>query len=154
MRAVGRLRDHEVVAGEVSAPSGTVTFLFTDIEGSTQRWDREPLAMQAALDAHDRTLRATLAAHGGYVFAVTGDGFGAAFERADDAVFAAASIQSTIGAREWETEGGLRVRIGVHTGSAVEREGNYFGPAVNVAARVMGLALGVATLSETIVFFY
>ena len=132
-----------MVPAETDAPSGTVTFLFTDIEDSTGLWEREPVGMQAALAVHDRLVQDLVAGHGGYVFAATLDGFAAAFDRPESAMEAAIAAQGAIGEHDWPLAGGpIRVRMGLHTGTAVERDGNYFGPAVNLAARVMGTAAG------------
>ncbi len=118
-------------------PSGTVTFLFTDIEGSTRRWEDDPDSMDDALVRHDAVLRDAVEQHQGYVFATGGDGFAVAFARAGEAVSAAVDIQRALRERSL-----LAVRIGVHTGEAVEREGDYFGPAVNRAARLMAIGHG------------
>jgi predicted ATPase/class 3 adenylate cyclase len=119
------------------APTGTVTFLFTDVEGSTRRWEQEPAAMREALANHDEILRRAIERHGGVVFATGGDGFAAAFGRAGDAVAGAASAQAELQATD-----SLRVRMGMHTGEAVERGGDYYGPTVNRAARLMAVAHG------------
>jgi predicted ATPase/class 3 adenylate cyclase len=121
----------------VGAPTGTVTFLFTDIEGSTRLWEADPDAMRAALVSHDSIVRGAIEAHSGHVFATGGDGFAAAFARAGDALGSAAAAQAMLVAQEWPPEAPLRVRMGVHTGEATERDGDYFGPAVNRAARLM-----------------
>jgi predicted ATPase/class 3 adenylate cyclase len=126
----------------VAPPTGTVTFLFTDIEGSTRLWDEHPGAMQPALARHDALLRSAVEAHGGYVFSWAGDGLGAAFQRAADAVAAAVDAQLALAAEPWPEGAGVRVRIGLHTGEAEERDGNYFGSPVNRAARVMAAANG------------
>ncbi len=118
-----------------------MTFLFTDIEESTQRWEADPSATEALVASHDKLVRTVVEGDGGYVFATTGDGFGAAFQRASDAIAAAVELQESFTSEEWASSG-LRVRIGVHTGEAVERDGDYFGPTVNRAARIMGLAHG------------
>ncbi len=120
-----------------AAPSGTVTFLFTDIEGSTRLWESDPDAMRSALVRHDQILRNAIEARGGVVFATGGDGFAVAFHRAADAVAAAADAQRGLQAQELPA-----VRMGVHTGEAVERDGDYFGPAVNRTARLMAVAHG------------
>ena len=114
-------------------PSGTVTFLFTDIEGSTRLWDERPDVMQEALERHDETMRSTIEAHGGYVFATGGDGFCVAFADVAAAAACAVEAQRTLP---------LPVRMGLHTGGAQERDGDYFGVAVNRAARVMAAAHG------------
>lgn len=124
------------------APSGAVTFLFTDMEGSTALWNDNPSAMSEAQARHDDILGRHLEAHSGYVFSVGGDGYGAAFARATDALDAAVGIQLDLGAEPWPDGATVRVRMGIHTGEAEERAGNYFGPSVNHAARLMGAANG------------
>ncbi|HKA05484.1 MAG TPA: adenylate/guanylate cyclase domain-containing protein [Acidimicrobiales bacterium] len=123
-------------------PSGAVTFLFTDIEGSTALWDRAPRLMSDALARHDALVQATIERHGGFVFSVGGDGFGAAFGSAPAAVGAAVDVQVGIEREAWDPEAVIRVRIGLHTGAAEERAANYFGPAVNLAARIADAAQG------------
>ena len=123
-------------------PSGTVTFLFTDIEGSTRLWAEAPAAMGRALERHDAIVRGGIEAASGYVFATTGDGFGVAFGRADQAVAAAAAVQQALVVETWPQGATLRVRMAIHTGEAEERAGDYFGPAVNRAARLMATAHG------------
>jgi len=124
------------------APSGTVTFLFTDVEGSTSLWEREPEAMRAGLARHDELVRSVLADHGGHVFSTAGDAFAAAFASPIDAVRAALAIQDDLAAEPWPTSTPIVVRIGLHTGTADERHGDYFGPTLNRAARIMGIAAG------------
>jgi predicted ATPase/class 3 adenylate cyclase len=126
----------------VGAPTGTVTFLFTDIEGSTRLWEAAPDAMGPALASHDQILRTAVEAYGGYIFAPGGDGFAAAFRRAGDAIGAALDAQAALGSVTWPEGAPVRVRMGLHTGVAEERDGNYFGPAVNRAARLMAVAHG------------
>ena len=133
-------------------PTGTVTFLFSDIEGSTSRWESHPEAMQSALRRHDALLRAAIQQHGGYVFKTIGDAFCAVFAVASDAIAAALEAQRALAAEDWSAVGGLRVRMSVHTGNADEREGDYFGPVVNRVARLLAaghggqvLVSGVAT---------
>jgi predicted ATPase/class 3 adenylate cyclase len=118
-------------------PSGTVTFLFTDIEGSTTRWEHQAEAMQAALARHDALLRAAILEHGGHVVKTTGDGIHAAFSRAPDAVAASVNAQHRFVAESWDEIGGLRVRMALHTGAAEERDGDYYGPPLNRAARLL-----------------
>ena len=131
-------------------PSGTVTFLFTDIEGSTPLWDSFPDAMGAVLARHDDILRSAIDANGGRVFSTGGDGFGAAFGRTVDAVAAALAAQRVLFTEKWVGGPVLRVRMGLHTGEAEERDGDFFGPPVNRAARIMGAANGgQIVLSET-----
>ncbi len=121
---------------EVARPSGTVTFLFTDVEGSTRSWAADPNAMSASLLVHDRILRGAIESHGGYVFTTAGDSFAAAFARASDAVAAASSAQHQLATAVWGLGPALRVRMGLHIGEAEERGGDYFGSVVNTAARV------------------
>jgi predicted ATPase/class 3 adenylate cyclase len=120
---------------EIVRPSGTVTFLFTDVEGSTRLWAADTDAMSASLLVHDRILRTTFESQGGYVFTTAGDSFAVAFARASDAVAAAATVQQELAAESWPGPA-LRVRMGIHLGEAEERGGDYFGPVVNTAARV------------------
>ena len=126
----------------VEPPSGTVTFLFTDLEGSTRLWEDYPDAMRDALARHDEILREAIGAHGGHVVKATGDGFHAAFRTAHDALGAAVDVQRSLSVEEWAETGALRVRMGIHTGESQERDGDYFGSAVNRAARVMAVAHG------------
>lgn len=123
-------------------PSGTVTFLFSDIEGSTERWERDRDAMSAALARHDRLMRETLEARTGYVFKTIGDEFCAAFFTANDAIAAALDAQRAILAEDFSPIGGLHVRIALHTGAADERDGDYFGPVVNRIARLLTIGHG------------
>lgn len=119
-----------------------VTFLFTDVEGSTRLWDEHPGAMGAALARHDAILRSVIEAHQGYVFSTAGDAFAAAFWTPAEAVGAAVEAQRRLGAESWPDIAALRVRMGLHTGTADERGGDYFGPAVNRAARLMAAGHG------------
>ena len=114
-------------------PSGVVTFLFTDVEGSTRRWEADAEGMRAALAAHDEVLRSVIAAHGGILFKHTGDGVCAAFFAPRPAVDAAVAAQRELG---------LPVRMGMATGEAELRDGDYFGPVLNRTARVMAAGHG------------
>ena len=114
-------------------PSGTVTFLFTDIEGSTKRWEADPGTMRTELATHDEVLRAAVEGQGGWLFKHTGDGVCAAFASARAAVDAATDGQRRLG---------LPVRMGIATGEAEQRGEDYFGPAMNRAARVMAVGHG------------
>lgn len=131
-----------------STPSGTVTFIFTDIVNSTVLWERSSDAMAAALERHNGLLRAAFEAHGGYVFSTGGDGFCVAFGRAADAVQAAVEGQRALLGEAWPAAAQLSVRMGLHSGEALERDGDYFGPAVNRAARIMSLAQGGQILAS------
>jgi predicted ATPase/class 3 adenylate cyclase len=117
-------------------PTGTVTLLFTDIEGSTRLWEQYPEAMATALHHHDSLLRATIESAGGYVFKTVGDGFCAVFASARAAVEAAGAAQQALRAQPWPDDAGLRVRMAMHTGECEERDGDYFGPVVNRTARL------------------
>ena len=122
----------------MNLPGGTVTFLFTDIEGSTRLWEREPQAMQAAVARHDALLAAAVEEHTGNVVKTTGDGMLAVFGSAPQAARAALAIQRALRDEAWDAAiGQLRVRAALHTGTAELREGDYFGTAVNRAARLL-----------------
>src|SRR6476661_6434956 len=108
----------------LSLPSGTVTLLFTDVEGSTRRWEEQPDAMRRAIGIHDDILREAIEAHGGYVFKTIGDAFCAAFSSAPQGLNAAVDAQRALYARDWGDVPPIRVRMAVHTGAAEEREGN------------------------------
>ncbi len=119
-----------------------MTFAFTDIEGSTQRWERDRAAMQEAVRRHDALVREAIEAHGGHVFKTMGDGFCAAFARPQDAVAAMLDAQQTLAAQDFSAVDGIRVRAAIHVGTADERDGDYFGPAVNRVARLLAIAHG------------
>ncbi|HXY92372.1 MAG TPA: adenylate/guanylate cyclase domain-containing protein [Acidimicrobiia bacterium] len=123
-------------------PEGTVTFLFTDVEGSTRLWQEYPEAMPDVSARHDEILREAIESRSGYVVKTTGDGFHAAFADAADAIDAAIAGQLALGAEEWPLPTPLRARMGVHTGRAELRDGDYYGTAVNRAARLMSVAHG------------
>ncbi|MGA8325550.1 MAG: adenylate/guanylate cyclase domain-containing protein, partial [Candidatus Cybelea sp.] len=123
-------------------PTGTVTLLFTDIEGSTQRWEERGEAMAQALRRHDELLRGVIESHGGHVFKTVGDAFCATFWRAADAVAAAIDAQCVFGVEGWRAIGGLHVRMAMHSGVTHERDGDYFGPVVNRVARLLATAHG------------
>jgi predicted ATPase len=127
-----------------------VTFLFTDIEGSTRLWESAPDAMRVATARHDEIVRGAIEAHGGYVFATGGDGFAAAFWRAGDAVTAGVQAQAALAAEAWPDGAPIRVRMGLHTGEVVERRGDYFGIPVNQAARLMDLGHGGQVLCSAV----
>jgi predicted ATPase/class 3 adenylate cyclase len=120
----------------MAKPTGTVTFLFTDIEGSTKLWEHHPEAMQKALARHDALLRQAVEMHGGYVFKTVGDAFYAAFGTAPDALAAALSAQQALRDETWDKTP-IKVRMALHTRTADEREGDYFGPPVNRVARLL-----------------
>jgi predicted ATPase/class 3 adenylate cyclase len=129
-------------ARAVPLPTGTVTFLFSDIEDSTQRWESHREAMKAAVARHEQLMGAAIKQHGGYVFKTVGDAFCAAFPTAPDAVAAAIDAQLTLAKEDFSAVDGLRIRMGLHTGFAEERNADYFGPAVNRVARLMSIGHG------------
>ena len=126
----------------MSYPTGTVSFLFTDVEGSTRLWQEHPDEMAAALERHDRVVRDAIDSNGGYVFSTAGDAFAAAFQSATRAVDAAVSAQRALLDQPWSEGVRIRVRMGIHTGEAVERDGDYFGSTLNRGARVMAAGHG------------
>ncbi|MSP12304.1 MAG: adenylate/guanylate cyclase domain-containing protein [Chloroflexi bacterium] len=133
-------------------PSGTVTFLFSDIEGSTRLWQQHPEAMKTALARHDTIVRSTIESHDGYVFKTVGDEFCAAFPTALPALAAALAIQRALTAEDWTAGAGLprpaaiKVRAALHTGAADVRDGDYFGATLSRVARLMAAGHGGQTL--------
>jgi predicted ATPase/class 3 adenylate cyclase len=124
-------------------PSGTVTFLFTDIEGSTRAWEQHPDAMAVALADHDRLLRGVFERHGGYVFKTVGDEFCCAFQRSRDALTAAIEAMRALQVQRWPDEiGEVRVRMALHCGDAIAHDGDYFGPTLNRVARLLAIGYG------------
>jgi predicted ATPase/class 3 adenylate cyclase len=125
-------------------PRGTVTFLFTDVEGSTRLWEQYPVAAQQALSRHDALVEQSVKANSGQLVRPRGEGDSrfAVFPRATDAVAAARDIQLALAAEPWPTPSPLRVRIALHTGEADLREGDYYGSEVNRCARLRALAYG------------
>jgi predicted ATPase/class 3 adenylate cyclase len=132
----------EPVPTERIAPSGVVTFLFSGIEGSTVRWERDRVAMQEALRRHDALMRAAIVENGGFVFKTIGDAFCAAFNRAGEALDAALAGQQALQAEDFSAVDGVRVRMALHSGESDQREGDYFGPAVNRVARLLAVGHG------------
>ena len=125
-------------------PSGVVTFLLTDIQGSTELWEAHPVAMADVLERHDRLAADVIADHGGHLIKSKGEGDAtlSVFRRATDAVTAALELRRVFEGEPWREGIDLRVRMAIHTGEAHERDGDYYGPAVNRAARVRSLAGG------------
>ncbi len=130
----------------LSMPTGTITFLFTDIEGSTKLWDRYPEGMRRALACHDKLLQQAIEQHHGHVFKTVGDAFCAAFPTAPDALAAALEAHLALQQPDWGEVGSIRVRMGLHTGEAEERDNDYFGPTLNRVARLQGVGHGQQTL--------
>jgi predicted ATPase/class 3 adenylate cyclase len=125
-------------------PTGTITFFFTDIEGSTRLWDRDPEAMKAALARHDALAVAAIAQHHGTLVKSRGEGDSlfAVFARASDAVAAACALQRAVCAERWSTPTPLRLRMALHTGEAELRQDDYYGAAVNRCVRLRAVGHG------------
>jgi predicted ATPase/class 3 adenylate cyclase len=123
-------------------PTGTVAFLFTDIEGSTRRWEQEPEAMGRALARHDEILDAAISNCGGVVFSRMGDGVAAAFASPVAGLEAAVAAQRALAAAAWDSSGPLRVRMGLHTGEGVLVNGQYLNQPLNRCARLMAVGHG------------
>ena len=144
-------------------PTGIVTFLFTDIEGSTPLWEKHPEAMKSALAKHDSILKEAIESNHGHIIKTTGDGVHAVFQKAVDAVNAAVGAQRELQRMNASREGGrlnerareenssfiiypsslpLKVRMGIHTGEAELRDCDYYGQSLNRAARVMSAGHG------------
>lgn len=125
---------------------GTVTFLFTDIEGSTRLWEAQPDVMREALARHDALLREAIRAGGGHVFKTIGDAFCAAFATAGEGLAAAQAAQISLISEPWAKETPIRVRMALHTGAAESRDSDYFGPPLNRVARLLSAAHGGQSL--------
>jgi predicted ATPase/class 3 adenylate cyclase/Tfp pilus assembly protein PilF len=127
----------------LNLPAGTVTFLFTDIENSSQLWETQTEAMAGALIRHNDLLRQVIEANKGVVFKTVGDAFYTVFASPLDALNATIEAQGRLAAEPWDELGiPLKVRMGVHVGAPECREGDYFGPSVNRVARVCDLGHG------------
>jgi predicted ATPase/class 3 adenylate cyclase len=123
-------------------PSGTVTFLFTDIEGSTQWWELHPEWMARAFIRQESILRGAATAQGGYVYKMIGDAFQIAFDTAPNALAAAIDAQRALHAEPWGEHGPLRVRMALHTGVTEEREDDYVRPVLNRLGRLLSVSHG------------
>jgi predicted ATPase/class 3 adenylate cyclase len=130
----------------VVLPDAALTFLFTDVESSTRLWEQNPLAMRSALAQHDTIVRSAIADSGGQVVKTTGDGLMAVFEAPVQAVTASTAAQRGLLAAKWPQACAIRIRIGIHTGEAESRGGDYFGPTVNRTARIMSAGHGSQVL--------
>jgi predicted ATPase/class 3 adenylate cyclase len=126
----------------VELPSGTVTFLFTDLAGSTRSWEEHRDEMRSALARHDEILRASVESHRGAIVKSTGDGIHAVFASARDGLRAAVAAQRALTSEPWHDATLIRVRMGLHSGEAEHRDGDYYGTATNRAARLMSAAHG------------
>jgi class 3 adenylate cyclase/DNA-binding winged helix-turn-helix (wHTH) protein len=129
-------------------PTGVVTFALTDIEGSSGLWESDPTAMASALELHDELIARAAEEHAGRLLKTKGEGDATVtvFRRASDAVETALELQRALAEADWPGGLDLRVRIALHTGEAHEREGDYFGPALNRAARLRALTRGGLTV--------
>ena len=127
-----------------------LTFLFTDIEGSTQRWEAHETAMAQAILRHDAIVRGAIERHGGRVFKTVGDAFCATFINPEAAAAACMDAQRDLGDGDFRAVGGLHVRMAIHTGASVERDGDYFGPTVNRVARLLAIGHGDQILISAI----
>lgn len=119
-------------------PEGTVTFLFTDVQGSTSKWESDPTRMRQALFEHNALIESESKENRGHVFKTVGDGFCVAFASAEYAANAALQIQQRLA----QTESPLKIRMGLHTAAIQPTGDDYFGPPVNRAARIMAAANG------------
>ncbi len=129
-------------AEERVLPSGNVTFLFTDIVGSTVRWESDPETMRLDVRRHDILLRRAIESNGGVVFKTVGDAFCAAFSELQNAMRAAIDAQLAISDERFSCDGGISVRMALHAGNAEERDSDYFGPTLNRIARLLAIGHG------------
>jgi class 3 adenylate cyclase/tRNA A-37 threonylcarbamoyl transferase component Bud32 len=127
-------------------PTSTVTFLFTDIQGSTSMWERDARRMQAALARHDEIMHDVITESGGHICKMVGDACYAAFSSAPEALEAVILGQRAIFSEPWDERTRVRVRMALHTGEAEERDGDYFGPPLNRVARLLSAGHGGQTL--------
>ncbi|HSJ27269.1 MAG TPA: adenylate/guanylate cyclase domain-containing protein, partial [Acidimicrobiia bacterium] len=133
----------------MARPTGVITFLLSDVEDSTRLWESDRAGMAASLEFHDRILRQAVDARDGHVFSTAGDAFAVAFSSPDAAADAAIAIQLALRAADWPGPP-ISIRIGLHTGTTVERDGDYFGPVVNLAARIMSAGQGGRILLSSV----
>ena len=122
--------------------STILTFLFTDIEGSTSKWEEQPELMAQAVACHDALLRDTVEAYRGWIVKTTGDGIYAAFASPDDCLAAVIDIQLALLDPAVTAGMALAIRCGMHTGAVQARDNDYFGSTINRTARIMGAAHG------------
>src|SRR4051812_38450823 len=132
---------------QTALPTGTVTFLYTDIESSTRRWEQHPDAMKAAVERHDAIMREAIERNGGQVFRTMGDAFCASFSLATGAFAAALDAQQALSAEQWDLEiAPIKVRMALHTGRGEVRDGDYVGAPLNRVARLLSTGYGGQTL--------
>src|SRR5688500_555475 len=125
-----------------SLPTGTVTFLFTDIEGSTRLLQQVGDSYNQILETHSRIVREAIEAHSGIVVSTEGDSFFAVFPTPEDAVASAADFQRGLEAAEWNVDVRVTVRVGIHTGEGTIGGDNYVGLDVHRAARIAAAGHG------------
>ena len=123
-------------------PSGTVTFLFSDIESSTEKWEENADLMQVAFARQEAIMRKAMGENGGYVYKMIGDAFQVAFDTATQALTAAKTAQESLQSETWGSIGPIRVRMALHTGVVEERGDDYVGPILNRVARLMNAGHG------------
>jgi len=134
-----------------SLPDGVVTFVFTDVEGSTQLWEEAPESMMDALNLHDQVVSGAVEGNGGISVKPRGEGDSRflVFRSAVDATRAVVEIQRGLDTSDWPTPRPIRVRASLHTGDAELQMGDYYGPSVNRAARLRGIAHGGQTVMSS-----
>jgi class 3 adenylate cyclase len=137
------------MAAMTAKPTGTITFLFTDIQGSTKLWERLPDAMRVALARHDAIMRVAISENGGVVFKAIGDAFCAAFQHAPDALLAAVDAQRALATEDGGPIGRIKVRMALNSGEAELRDGDYFGQPLNRVARLLATGHGGQILVST-----
>lgn len=133
-----------------ATPSGTVTFLFTDLEGSTRRWEDHPDVMKEAMARHDSIVRSSIESRGGAVFTTAGDEFCSAFSEPVKALESAIQIQLALASEQWGSVAPFRVRMALHSGNADERDGDYFGQPLNRCARLLSIGHGGQVLMSAV----
>jgi class 3 adenylate cyclase len=151
-RLASQQSDTPVSPSLPSLPSGTVTFLLTDIEGSTKLWENHPEQMRTALATHDDILKVAVEQNQGHIVKTTGDGVMAAFHTANDALNTVLQAQQQLLAQEWHQPLTIRARMGLHTGTAQYRDGDYYGPSLNRAARLMAAGHGGQVLLSDVTY--
>jgi len=129
------------LALEGAVPTPTLAFLFTDVVGSSSRWETEREGMSLQMERHDRLVRSTVVEFGGHVFKTVGDGFCSAFPRAEEALFAAFAVHHRLCNASWNQSDPLHIRSAIHCGAALERDQDYFGPTINRTARLLEIAI-------------
>lgn len=125
-----------------SPPEGVVTFLFTDVEGSSRVWEQDAIGAAQSMEIHDELVRRVIRTAGGFLFGWAGDHFRAAFEDPQAAVDAAVAIQEELAAADWRNGPRLHVRMGLHRGLAAQRGDDYFGTVPNRTGRLEACASG------------